>query len=304
MRNLITILFLILTCSTIANEYKPMDGYSTVPLNDPVFDYVDVVVESAPFNNWLNSSHTELDASATKYYREHLYYLLSSYISELNRRDGVILPKESDLVLKTLFSWGERLGVYGAHLFYNKLKDTNARPMPELMKISDGIKISAENDMYKVQSKDGIWSVKFPYYFMISIMNEFTSTKGMATQLLMIFTGAAKDSTEIGRSQSTLTFVHSPTLDTEEFTNYWLTRNEISSEIKPKALGINTLKSFYSYNEASQLHREITFLSSTKGSYMVSYFGMDGAFQINRQHFLDFLLQVNTTQSTVEGFSE
>ena len=37
---------------------------------------------------------------------------------------------------------------------------------------------------------------------------------------------------------------------------------------------------------------------------MVSYFGMDGAFQINRQHFLDFLLQVNTTQSTVASESK
>ncbi|MFT6268366.1 MAG: hypothetical protein ACJAVV_001174 [Alphaproteobacteria bacterium] len=132
----------------------------------------------------------------------------------------------------------------------------------------------------------------------MGIIHEFGATNGMAPQLVSISTGAAKDNPEAGRSQSTLMFIHSPSLNIKEFADYWLSQFEINAKTKPSALGINTLKSFYIYNGETQLHKEITFLSSPQGSYWVSYLGMDGAFQTNRQHFLDFLSQVNITEAT------
>jgi hypothetical protein len=276
-----------------------MEGYSTAPLNAPVFNYEEVLVDSAVFNNWLNTNYSKLDSVSMKGPREHLYYLLSSYVSELNKTRGLILPKEHDLILETLFSWAERLGVYGAHLFYNQVKSAKSTTMPELMEVSEGIKISTNNDMYKIQSIDGNWSIKIPYYFMIGIINEFVTTDGMATQLVSFSTGAAKDKTQAGRSQSTLMFIHSPTSNTKELADYWLSQFEISDNTKATALGISSLESFYTYNEESQLHKEIAFLTFPTGSYLVAYLGMDGAFQANRQHFLDFLLQVNTTQENM-----
>lgn len=296
MQNLIISLFLVFSCHPFAGEYTPMEGYSTAPLNTPVFNYEKVVVDSAVFNNWLNANYSQLDSVSMKRPREHLYYLLSSYVSELNKTQGLILPKEHDLILETLLSWAERLGVYGAHLFYNKVKSAKSRTMPELMEVSEGIKISTDNDMYKIQSVDGTWSIKFPYYFMIGIINEFVTTNGMATQLVSFSTGAAKDKTQAGRSQSTLMFIHSPRSNTKELADYWLSQFEISANTKATALGISSLESFYTYNEESQLHTEIAFLTSQTGAYLVAYSGMDGAFQANRQHFLDFILQVNTTQ--------
>ena len=220
MKSFIAIVFFIITCNALASEYKTMDGYSSSPLEDPVFDFAKVIVDSTAFNNWLNANYSKLDAETMKGPREHLYYLLSSYVSELNRRDGVILPKENDLVLETMLSWSERLGVYGAHLFYNKVKRPESKAMPELMKIPKGINISAFNDMYLVKSRDDSWELKIPYYFMIGAINEFEATNGMQTQLVSISTGAAKDKTKAGRSQSTLMFVHSPSKNTEEFQIY------------------------------------------------------------------------------------
>ena len=125
MRFLITVFCLIITCNAFASDYKPMDGYSSSPLEDPVFDFAKVIVDS------------KLDSRSMKGPREHLYYLLSSYVSEINKRDGLVIPKENDLVLETMLSWSERLGVYGAHLFYNKLKRPDSKTMPELMKIPE-----------------------------------------------------------------------------------------------------------------------------------------------------------------------
>jgi hypothetical protein len=277
-----------------------MDGYSKLPLTEPVFDLAEVVVDSAAFNNWLNANYSKLQPQNMKGSREHLYYLLSSYVSELNKNDGVILPEEDDLVLSTILSWSERLGAYGANLFYNKIKNEKVKAMPPLMEVSDGIKITAVNDMFKVESKVGHWSIKFPYYFMIGEIKEFNAGNGMETQLLIISTGAVKDKTEVGRSQSTLMLIYTPSNEINEFKNYWLTRFEVDSKIKSKSLAVKNLDSVYFYNKAALLHKEISFLPSPDGSLLVAYLGMDGAYQQNRQHFLDFLMQVETANKPIK----
>jgi len=273
-----------------------MDGYSKLPLTEPIFDYPKVIIESTAFNNWLNNNYSKLDDQTMKGPREHLYYLLSSYVSELNNKDGIILPGENDLVLSTLLSWSERLGAYGTHLFYNQVKSDKMKAMPSVMKVSEGIKISAINDMFRVEAKSGHWSTKFPYYFMIGAINEFNATNGMETQLLTISTGAVKDKSQAGRSQSTIMLIYSPSEETKEFNDYWLTQFEIDSKVIAKPLGVKKLESVYLYNEEALLHKEITFLPSSNGSLLIAYMGMDGAFQKNRQHFLDFLLQVKTAK--------
>lgn len=277
-----------------------MDGYSKAPLSEPVFDYAKVIVDSTAFNNWLNSNYSKLDSQTMKGPREHLYYLLSSYVSELNNKDGIILPKEKDLVLSTLLSWSERLGAYGTHLFYNQVKRDKMEPMPEIMKISDGIKVSAINDMFRIESKKGNWSTTFPYYFMIGAIGEFKATNGMETQLLTISTGAVKDNTKAGRSQSTLMLAYTSSNETESFNNYWLSQLGIDSKIESKTLGVKKLESLYLYDDEALLHKEVTFLPSTNGSLLVVYLGMDGAFQKNRQHFLDFLLQIKTANKPIK----
>lgn len=271
-----------------------MDGYSKTPLTVPVFDYATVIVDSTAFNNWLNNNYSKLTPQTMKRPREHLYYLLSSYVSELNSNNGIILPAENDIVLSTLLFWSEKLGAYGAHLFYNQIKSDKMKVMPSLMKVSEGIKISAINDMFKIEAKSGSWSTKFPYYFMIGVINEFIAKNGMEMQLLTISTGAVKDNSQAGRSQSTLMLVFSPSNKSKEFENYWLTQFEVDSKIKTKPLGVNKLESVYLYNEKSLLHKELTFFPSPSGSLLVAYIGIDGAYQKNRQHFLDFLLQVKT----------
>lgn len=293
MRLLICVFCILITCNVWASDYKPMDGYSLAPLETPVFDYAEVIVDFVAFNNWLNVNYSKLDAQSMKGAREHLYYLLSSYVSELNKRDGLILPKRDDFILQTILSWGERLGVYGAHICYNKVKKTNAKAMSGFMEIPEEFSMLAVNDMYLVQSKKGNWSVRFPYYFMIGHISEFNATNGMQTQVLTVSTGAVKDNTQTGRSQSTLMLVYTPSKELKKFKNYWLTQLGIDGEKKTQNTGLNHLKSFYVYEEKSQLHKEVTLLPSKQGSYLVAYLGMDGAYQKNRPHYLDFLSQIH-----------
>lgn len=289
MRNLLITLLITFSCVITAKEYTPQQGYSFKPLSNPVFDYAHVVVDVAKFNNWLNANYSKLNSETMKGPREHLYYLLSSYISALYKKDNVILPKEKDLILQTLFSWSERLGVYGGALVYNQIKSEKAEPLPELMKTPDSFKLSLDNEQYNLKSKQNIWSVNFPYYFMLNNMNAFQATNGMKTQLVSISTGASKDKTKAGRSQSTLMLIYSPSNEFKSFSKYWLSQFGVPLESKTNKLEVNNLKSKSIFNKTTLLHTEVTFMSKTNGSYAVAYLGMDGAYQVNRQHYLDFL---------------
>lgn len=295
MRKLITILLIAFSLSIFAGEYTPQKGYSPEPLKNPVFDYAHVVVDAAAFNNWLNTNYSKLNAETMKGPREHLYYLLCSYISALYERDKVILPKEHDLILEILFSWSERLGVYGGSLVYNKIRRENRKPMPELMKIPDSFSLSLEDDLYVLKTKSNGYSVKFPYYFMVDKMNDFQATNGMHTQLVIISIGASKDNTKAGRSQGTLMLIYSPSNNFDSFSKYWLDKLDISQKTKKNAIGVKGLASRYVYDSDILLHKEITLWSTDTGSYAVAYLGMEGTYQANHQHFLDFMNQLEVS---------
>lgn len=298
MKNWVAAFLITFSCSILASDYIPQEGYSFEPLNNPVFEYAHVVVDVTVFNNWLNTNYSKLNAETMKGPREHLYYLLCSYISALYELDKVILPKEHDLILEILFSWSERLGVFGGSLVYNKVKTENMKPMTELMKIPDSFALSLDNDLYLLEAKSNVWSVKFPYYFMVGNMNDFQATNGMETQLVSISTGATKDNTKAGRSQGTLMLIYSPSNEFESFSEYWLSQLGIPIDTKTNELGVNNLKSRSVFDDASLLRKEVTFMSSDNGSYAVAYLGMDGTYQANRQHYLDFLNQLQTPNET------
>jgi len=130
---------------------------------------------------------------------------------------------------------------------------------------------------------------------MIGNMIDFQTTNGMKTQLVSISTGASKDNTKAGRSQGTLMLIYSPSNEFESFSKYWLGQFGILLESEANSLGVKNLKSRAAYDEVSFLHKEVTFMPSENGSYAIAYLGMDGTYQANRQHFLDFINQLQIT---------
>ncbi len=197
---------LIFIHTTIASELStvvPQQGYTTSILREPVFELAQVVVEVTAINNWLNSNYEKLTYEQMKGPREHLYYLIDSYIKNLYAKEKRIIPEQHDLVLEILFSWAERLGVYGGALVYNSIKSTESAEMPPLMKLPDQISLEIDGDLLAISAKEEGWSVKIPYYFMIWNVNDFSATNGMRTQLVTLSTGASVDKSEAGRSQAT-----------------------------------------------------------------------------------------------------
>ena len=280
-----------------AGSNIPQEGYSTSILKEPVFEYAKVIVDTTAFNNWLNSNYSKLTYKSMKGPREHLYYLIDSRVKAIYLRDSVVLPNNHDGILEILFSWSERLGVYGGSLVYNSIRSKQATPMKALMAVPTPFRLELDKDLFKISSKNGGWSVNVPYYFMIWNMNDFVATNGMKTQLVTISTGAAKDKSKLGHSQATLMFIYSPTDDFKTFKEFWGKLFAIGPTSKKHELGIKGLFSQIAYDKSTYLHKELVFWSTSNASYAVAYLGIDGTYQWNRPHFLDFLRAIKNGAS-------
>lgn len=264
-------------------------GYSTEPLKSPVFEVAQVAVDSAAFNNWLNSNYSSLTAETMTGPREHLYYLIDSWVSSIYKREGVVLPAKHDLLLQNLFSWSERLGVFGGNLVYNAIKSEKAPSLPLLMPVPDEFALSLKNDMLTVQSTRGGWSVAIPYYFMIWNLSEFDAKDGPRTQLASISTSAAVHQGLDGHSQATLMLLAGPGVDPAEFEAYWRRGLGFTGDEPLQDLPIDRLKSRAKFDSAAGLRSEYTTWTTEKGPIIVVYMGMNGTYQSNRPHFLDFV---------------
>jgi hypothetical protein len=270
----------------------PQQGYTTATLREPIFDAAQVAVDTTVFNNWLAENYGKLSANQLDRPREHLYYLIDSHIKQQFETTGQILPKEHDLILEILFSWAERLGVYGGNLVFNKVKSPKSQAMGPLMTLPKGMALELKGDLLHVQSDLG-WDVSIPYYFMIGRLHDFEATNGIRTQIMIVSTGAAKDKGKEGHSQATLMLLFSPGADMTVFRAFWEQQFEIKTGDEHVELGVSGLTSQRNLDAALLLHRELVFLKGDRGALAVAYLGNDGTYQWNREHFLDFLRAVH-----------
>ena len=270
-------------------------GYSKEPLRALLFDEAQIAVETMAINNWLNANIQKLTYDQMKGPREHLYYLIDSRVKQHYMSEKRVLPEKHDLILEVLFSWAEPLGVFGGSQIFNAVKAESSPPRTPGMKLPEGLSVSLAKDLLTVHSTSG-WSVSFPYYFMIWNVSDFTAKGGPRTQLVALSTGAAKDKSRSGKSQATLMFMFSSETY-EPFEHYWREQLGIGAEIRAHELGVKNLSSRHIVDAQTKLHKEFTSWSNSTGSFAVAYLGIEGTYEWNRPHFLDFLCAVVTTKS-------
>ncbi len=287
----LTILLFAAAAATPATE-PLLGGYSVGPLREPLFDEAAVVVETTAINNWLTANIQKLTYDQMKGPREHLYYLIDSRVKQIYASEKRVLPAKNDPLLEILFSWSEYLGVFGGAQAFNAVKAPSSPAKTPGMKLPEGVDLQLAGDVFTVNSK-ARWSITFPYYFMVWNVGDFTAKGGPRTQLVALSTGASKDKSSAGRSQATLMFLFSPE-KYETFESYWRGQMGIGVDIKPAALGVKDLKSFHVVDEKAQLHKEFTSWSDKTGSFAVAYLGIEGTYEWNRPHFIDFLRSIKT----------
>ena len=263
-------------------------GYSLDPLSEATFSPAEVALETSVLNNWLNSNYDRLSIEEQRGPREYLYYLINARIKHLYADSGQILPTEPDLILETLFSWADRLGVYGGAAVYNRLRPSSKPEMKAAMQTPPPIEIGLEHDLFRFKSASG-WQFHVPYYFMPFLVLDTEASNGMPIQFLAISTGAAKDSSVAQRSQATFTIIYSHGAELPEFREFFAGQLGVPEDAQQTESGFKDLKTLYWYDEPGLLHTEALFWSSDTGALARVYGGIDGAYQWNRQHYVDFL---------------
>ncbi len=269
-------------------------GYSTATLREPLFDAARVAVEVPALNNWLNLNRENLSQQQMRGPREHLFYLIDSRVKQLYESTGAVMPAEPDAQLQTLFSWAERLGVFGGALVYDSLRRPDAPPGVTLRPVPETLSLELNGDAFELASAVGDWSVAFPYYFMVWRLDDFDAKSGMRTQLAGISTGTARHEGVEGYSQATLLLMFSPGADHAAFSSYWTTQFGVADQLPAGTTDLAKLKTRVLYDPATHLHSEAVLWQTPQGSFALIYSGIDGTYQWNRAHFLDFFRSVST----------
>jgi hypothetical protein len=272
-------------------------GYSTAPLGRPVFDVARVAVESAALNDWLDANHAELMPEQMRGPREHLFYLIDSHAKHLYASTGAVKPAEPDLILRSLYSWAERLGVFGGSLVHDSLQPPGAEPGSPLLAVPESLSLELDADAFKLTSALGDWSVAFPYYFMIWNLGDLEARNGMRTQLAGISTGAGLHENVKGYSQATLMLMFSPEADHASFSSHWSQQIGVGDPLPPGTTDLAGHETRVLFDPETHVNTELVLWQTPKGSFALMYSGVDGTYQWNRSHFLDFFRSLRSTKA-------
>lgn len=283
-----------ITAGAAISEAAKQNTYSVLKPIAPIYDEAEVVVHTARFNNWLNANIDKITEDSLPKVREHLYYLIDSHVKNTSLGGSPALPEEADLVLATLFSWSERLRVYGGSIVYEAIRPETMKSIPSVMKVPEHFQLSLHDGLYELASINGGWRARIPYYFMIGRIQEFEAANGQLTQLAIISTGAASHINVEGYSQATLMLVSSSAEDASEFPMFWAQQFGIDENATEKTLEGTELRSRYSIDEAASIHKEFVSWPTESGTIGVAYLGVNGTYQHNRPHFLEFLATFQT----------
>jgi hypothetical protein len=261
-------------------------GYSPQPYGDPIRSNAENAVDLMKFNNWLNIKYSSAPSERRQGFKEHMYLILDSHVKQLYQREKKILPQESDPILHSCFTWASRMGVYGARTILEDLKPEEAVKVSGTLPPKSFV-LSFGGDLLTLSSSLGHWRVKFPYHFMIGILNDFTATNGQRTQLASISTGFGRHTHDDGYSQATIMILYTPE-PAAGFDSYWLKLMRLSASDRVGDTE-SQLPTYQGYDVESHLHSDLVFRETARGAMAVAYMGLDGAYEWNRPHFEDFL---------------
>ena len=274
---------------SVSTSY-PQNGksYSRKPLSDSIRDVAKNLVEFTKFNNWLKVNYDSTPVEKQKGLKEHLYSIIDSHLKHYRANEESLLPADSDFVLTHCFTWATIMGVYGAHSVLENLNSNIADSLQVTAPIPTSFNLTVQGEMFDLSSAWGNWRVDFPYYFMVHKLLQYKASNDLQTQIASISTGFGKHSDNDGYSQSTIMIVYSPEGVSKTFDSFWLESFGLSPENSTDD-SINGLSIYKKLDTSLSMHYELVFPKPAKGAMAVVFLGIDGTYQHNRPHFIDFL---------------
>ena len=267
---------------------SPATSYSTGPYADPVFDAARVAEETPVFDAWLRENLAAVPPERRSEPRDHLFALIDSRAKQLRAATGRALPAGPDLILAALFAWAEPLGVYGGSLVHAAVRPPpRVAPTPQLP-VPAPFALHLDGELLVLSAESGGWSARFPYHFMPWRLDQVTPAGGARTLLAAVSTGTARHAKRPGHSQSTLMLAVAPGADHAAFVEHWSGVARTGDPL-PEGADLASVRNRVFYDPKSDVHTELLHWRTPAASVALLYAGVDGPYQYNRPHFLDFL---------------
>lgn len=266
-------------------------SYSTVPLRQPIYGQPDLTVQIETYDGWLSENLEDIAAADVPAAREHLFALIDSLARNRFAADGVLYAEEDGEDMKMLFSRAEELGTYGGSLVLNQLVGVK-EPLPQTKVPPNSFGLTLDGTDFTLTSKLAGWSVSYPYNFMLWTLADFTPPNAARTQSVSLSTGFAHHAASREHSQATILLFYSSDKDTA-----WLEKDMrayygIPTDADAVETELPGLTAYKFFNEERNLRVEylrIDPAETKEGALVAVYLGIDGTYQWNRPHFLDFL---------------
>lgn len=296
MPQMIRLLALVLLWVPTLDASANKEEFSEAPFKVEAIEPVRALVEAVGFNNWMRENFARMGPGQAQGAREHLHALVDSRVKQAYASGKTLLPATTDPTLALLYSWAGRLGVYGADAVYARVRGGLPITPPAGPSPPANFTLSLKGETLVLSSLTGEWQATVPYHFFIFAIQDAEGVDKRRTEMAITSTGTAPDAAPPGYSQATLALVFVQGADRATFETEWAERLEIPTSAVPTAVEGTGYRSRSAYDPKTRLHRELVVVPSEKGSFAVFYSGLDGTYQANRPHFLDFIRMVKLPQ--------
>lgn len=281
---------LALVCFLLAVMGGPARAqYAATPFRVEAIEATRALAESVSVTNWLNANFQSLDDRQRQGVREHIHALIDVQVKLAYAKHGSFrLPDRSHL-LGSLYSWAGRLGIYGSDLVSGAVQGPDPMFRTVAPRPPAGLELGLFGPSLVLASTEGQWQARMPFHFFIFRLNAGPDAAGRRREVAVLSTGTAPDAAPPGYSQATiaLIFVHGEA--DPAFEQNWAQhfRVPMSAPLQPvEATGYH---SRIHRATPGRLFTELVHARTMRGDMAIVYSGLDGTYQANRPHFIDFL---------------
>ncbi|MEM6784060.1 MAG: hypothetical protein AAF624_10050 [Bacteroidota bacterium] len=273
------------------------EPYSTDPLErGPLMEYERVRSHATNALGWLDENYARLPQAQWPQVREDLYGLIASVAQRQYQQAGAVGAPEDIPSATRLFSWANRVGVYGADLIAASLADSSqadsaAQAVPPFRPDSL-FEVTYDAPFLRFGASDAGWSVRVPYYFMTWQLSR-GAVQEHPTDILVTSTLPEYNRTDEYASQSTLMLMVSEQ-DCDGFIPVLKQYGALGSGEPSTLVEGGTL---YRVTPNDGIHNKVLaeFLvwSQETTCVVVHYSGLPGPFEANYVHFGDFVRAID-----------
>ena len=238
--------------------------------------------EHRQFTTWLRTNASSLPPERAQGVREHLYFLIGSAAQAQFRATGQLFPSRDTLGLAELFDHGTRLNLHGAGLVARALNSAAAPDhfAPPVLP-SEPMSLSFSAPEYTLRSARG-WSVRFPYYYMIGMLQVVVPRNGVETESVVLSTLFANHRGAPGQSQATLLLLAAAPTDTSAFFDFWLRTLQLGAADRSGETLIPGGTTYRGFDTTASMNKELVTLTRGRLAFVLVYTGLSGTFEANR----------------------